>query len=187
MAGVRIGVSADSAGEADALINIEVEHAPGRCDNFPAGFFAGEISADSAGHTGRCSERALFEYASFPAVFPARTLRFSPVSALAGGHAEPAGRYDNLHAGFAALLVFFYNYFSALGGRRAGVCISADSAAAEAEALLSVELLAGFGAVSLLSIEASAEHALPMGRCYKILVARVRAQFWASVRHFEQG
>ena len=62
MAGVRIGVSysavsADLAGEADALINIEAEHAPGRCDNFfSAGFFAGEISADSAGHL---VERAL--------------------------------------------------------------------------------------------------------------------------------
>ena len=57
MAGVRVGVSyfavsaaggeisADSAaGEADALINIEAEHSPGRCDNFPAGFSAGELS-----------------------------------------------------------------------------------------------------------------------------------------------
>ena len=57
-----------------------------------------EISADSAGWTGRCRcsnflvERALSEYASFPAVFPERALRFPPVSAtaaaaaLAGGH-----------------------------------------------------------------------------------------------------
>ena len=47
MAGVRIGVSysavsADLAGEADALMNIEAEHAAGRCDNFPAGFSASE-------------------------------------------------------------------------------------------------------------------------------------------------
>ena len=41
MAGVRLGVSysaVSAVGEADALINIEAEHAPGRCDNFPAGF-----------------------------------------------------------------------------------------------------------------------------------------------------
>ena len=65
MAGVRIGVSYSAvsaareevSAEADALINIEAEHAPGRCDNFfSAGFFAGEISADSAGHL---VERAL--------------------------------------------------------------------------------------------------------------------------------
>ena len=41
MAGVRLGVSysaVSAVGEADgdALINIEAEHAPGRCDNFPA-------------------------------------------------------------------------------------------------------------------------------------------------------
>ena len=50
----------------------------------------------TAGHMARCSnflvERALYEYGSFPAVFPARALRFPPVSAsaaaaaLAGGH-----------------------------------------------------------------------------------------------------
>ena len=56
LAGVRLGVSysaVSAVGEADALINIGVEHAPGRC----------------------------------ACVFPARTLRFSPVSALAAAAA----------------------------------------------------------------------------------------------------
>ena len=66
---------------------------------------------------------------------------------------------DNFPAGFSAResnlkFSFFYNCFSALGGRRAGVCISADSAAGEAEALLNIEI--------------KAEHAV--GRCYCILV-----------------
>ena len=74
LAGRRGGgvcVSADSAGEADALINIGAEHAPSRCAR----------------------------------IFFPRTLRFSPVSALAaaealaGGHAEPAGRCNSLYAG----------------------------------------------------------------------------------------
>ena len=48
---------------------------------------------------------------------------------------------DNFPAGFSAResnlkFSFFYNCFSALGGRRAGVCISADSAAGEADALI---------------------------------------------------
>ena len=61
MAGVRLGVSysaVSAVGEADgdALINIEAEHAPGRCDNFPAGlasesnlkFFSAAASAEAA-------------------------------------------------------------------------------------------------------------------------------------------
>ena len=52
-----------------------------------------EISADSAGHTGRCNTflvGASVLHLIGGAVFPARTLRFSPVSALAAA-AEPLG------------------------------------------------------------------------------------------------
>ena len=96
MAGVRVGVSPSAdlvVGEADALINIGAGVRSVLLHWAVLAFSAVgfEISADSAGHTGRCSnflvERALSEYASFPAVFPARTLRFSPVSALAAAAA----------------------------------------------------------------------------------------------------
>ena len=115
-----------------------------------------------------------------------------------------------------AALKLFYNCFSALGGRRAGVCISADSAAGEADALINIgaehaqgfppvyasaaaaaaaAALAGeyaepggrcnsFRAVCGLSAD-SAVHSGPIGRCNNFLEG-VRAQFWASVRHFEK-
>ena len=129
MAGRRGGgvcVSADSAaGKADALINIGVEHAPGS--------FLVEISADSAGlpgPTGRCnnflvegvgaqfwaSVRHLGRCSAFPAVVPARTLRFSPASAAAE-HAEPLGRCCNslverVRTPFwASVRYFLYNRF----------------------------------------------------------------------------
>ena len=50
---------------------------------------------------------------------------------------------DNFPAGFSAResnlkFSFFYNCFSALGGRRAGVCVSADSAAGKADAFFEI-------------------------------------------------
>ena len=69
-----------------------------------------------------------------------------------------------------------------MAGGGAGVCISADSAAAEAEkyrALAGVRAAAaGFEVDSLLSVEKSAEHSEPAGRCYNFL-AESWVRFWA--------
>ena len=121
------------------------------------------ISADSAA---REAEALLSididisaEYAAFPAVFPAPTLRFSPVSAsaaaMAGGHGEPAGRCNSFPG------------------------LSADSAVHSGPIGRCNNFLEGGCAQFWASVR---QHAELLGRCCDFQVERVRAPFWASVR-----